>query len=1563
MKTILLLFSMLLISKQLLLAAEIKEITPLTNRVILLHFTEGHVDYPNTLHVNRLDVQKASATSSYTLVSHEDADFDTPYTPTETGRKSKGMEFKKDAPWAGGSADPRSKPWTSEHWVYLMLDKPLKSGKSYTLNTGNLVTNGASWPFVFDEKTSRSEAVHVNTLGYAPEAPKFAYVYQWMGDKGNLNLNAYSKNKFYLYKDNEDEPVYAGNLKKRSNADNPETGQINDTPKQNFIGAEVYECDFTSVTAQGSYTLVVEEIGCSFPFIIGKDPVWEAYYHGARSLYHQRSGIRLAPPFTQADYIRPVNQNTKVTSDDGTNFAGKLLYCTLPWVEWDQGENGGSSQAAIRDASIGNNLDVAGWYHDAGDWDGYFSHQRIPILLMLTYEAVPQRFMDSDLNIPESGNGIPDIIDEASWLIKFNYRLRKELKTKGFSNGGVGGARVAADFFTSVDGSAESHLPSWKESRHTVVTNADAYMTYLYAGQAAQLAYIIKTIGKDPEAFAVEMLDHVEFEQMSYDTVNWIKEAEEAYAWASAPENQPSKHAHYSSELWVYQMYAAASLYRLTDKEIYHSKALSLLENINTKTRLEEDERFGVYTYLMADQADVNETMQEALRTLSVNNAKYCATDAAEKRGLRWGGVFDFPMLVGQATTPWMFEAMMAYAVTGEKQFANVVHTTADYFLGNNPLHTTWMTGVGPRPARGGFHLDSRYLWNNNWMTYPGFVPYGPWSMAYGYEPYKWTIDGVEMEGGQGTWNKDWANFSMYPLMHLWPGHERYNNNIHAPMSTENTIHQQSVYLLMAYGFVNNRNHSNKEAPVKIGSIHLNQSNLHFTKKGEQIILNATIDQHLASFPALKWSSSDQRIAHADAFGRVTAITKGTAVITVSTLDESVSAAVNVNCNWEEINVESISVSPKALEMVVGQKKKIEVSFVPENASNQFVDWSASPTGIIEIDETGTIRAMAQGHARAVAISLNGGKTDSCDVVVHNPVDYTIADFDTVVPVTTEPQTHTGQLYTPNGANDIAFENPMMNAANPSATVVKWERPAGDWKLIGMVLPTSEPQDLSKYAQFQFKYYGSSVREFLIQLISVDGGQIEVRRNVSGADAWQLFAIDLNTNLNLKQFNIFANPTGNPQASIIYMDDFSLAANAATPYNQTTISESQLALNSGESFILQCETEGHPFSWVSSNPDVATVDQYGKVNALRGGMAQIKAVPLYGEHAICEVIVDGGTPSTVVSEMIADFEEITLDWTQGYGAFAWASNVVEITENPSTGSGNYSAKTMLWKRDGTNLWAGCGLQFPIHNSTGWDNLSFQVYSSRVINNIRIEVQLNEEKVGEYTLNELGLEAEKWNTVKYEFSTMGINSKDFSRILFQVAGGSKEEMDVYFDNIKLNTKGNVPVDAIAISPTGTIEKIISDEPFKLMANISPTDATNKNIVWSSSNSNVVTVDQNGMVTIVGAGTALITATSVENPEISDQIWINVTDQTSSKQIRDDQCKVYPNPFGQELIFSKLVNVEKIEIISLSGMILQRVDVNGAAELIINASTFNPGLYFANIHQFSGRKTSIKIMKYK
>ena len=1363
-------------------ASDIIEVLPLTNKVIMVHFDDGSVTYPNTLNVSRLNLVNADKTTSWSFSSSDDADFQATVGPVSLGRKSKGTEFVKDPTWGGSSYDPRTKPWASEHWIYLVFEKELKPGKSYSLNTGSLAANGSKWNLVYEEKNLRSEAVHVNTLGYSANAPKYGYIYQWMGSLGNLDLTAYGGKKFWIYKEGIDLPVKEGNIQKRKSDTNAETSQTNDTPNKNFLGAEVFDCNFSDVTADGNYKLVVEGIGSSYPFKIGTDAIWDAYYNVARALYHQRSGIRLAPPYTAPGYIRPVNQNTKVTSDDGSSFAGKLLYSDYSYMDWADADGGGASQAAIRAAANGKTLDVAGWYHDAGDWDSYWTHQRIPMMLMATWEFAPDRFGDNELNIPESGNGIPDLVDEASWLIKFNYRLRKELKAKGYSNGGVGGARVCADVYTDIDGSAEDHLPSWKESRHTVITKADAFMTYIYAGEAAQFACILKRLGKDPKNFKVEMLDDVDLAKMTKDNVNWITEAEEAYVWASAPANQPAKATNYDASLETYKMYAAANLFRLTGKDEYNTAAKTELTKLQNASSITGDQRFGIYSYLLSTTKKADKNLQSALKNAVISTANTDGISSSNSRACRWGGALGFPMLVGQATTPSVFETLIAACLTGDKKYEDVVHTTADYFLGTNPLHTTWMTGVGPRPASGGFHLDTRY--NNNWVTYPGWIPYGPWSMAYGYTPFTWTIDGVSMQGGAGPWNKDWANFSMYPIMENWPGHERWNSNIHAPMSAENTIHQNTVYGAITYGFVNDRHYTNSASAIKIGSITLDKTSINLTEVGKEEELVPTLDIENATFSTLIWTSSDPRVAYVDELGKITGVTKGTSIITCATLDGSVTASSNVTCDWAEIAVTSISFNPSTLSLFKGQSQIMNIIFNPENASNQYVDYSYSKSGIVKVDENGRLTALAKGIVTVTATSVGGGKTASCEVTVKELIDYTIADFDVVIPITTEPQPFVSQLYSPNGTNDISFDNPMINASNPSAKVVKWGRIAGDWQLIGMVLPTEKNQDLSQFKQFQFKYYGKGIKDFYVALIG-KGGTIEISQNAEGEDCWRLFTYDLSSTDTLKQFNIFVNKTGNPAAMKCYFDDLKLVGVPATWFKGITISDVSLKLTKGDVFQLTADAQGNPFSWVSSDGAVAKVDQQGKVTAVGGGLATIKAVPLYGDAIECIVTVEGAVTPVYKEEVFLDFETIVLDWASGYGAFSWSTDQQMITGNLSVDAANGSSKVYKWTRDLTsNKWGGYAIVLPTKNTNGWEQISFQVYVSAPVTTIRLELFQTDVSQGNFTISNLTIPANTWETVTFSMIDLGMVNKTFDKVLMQIAGGSDVALLTTFsDNLK------------------------------------------------------------------------------------------------------------------------------------------------------------------------------------
>jgi hypothetical protein len=548
-----------------------------------------------------------------------------------------------------------------------------------------------------------------------------------------------------------------------------ETFHKNDSPPDgNFLKADVYECDFSALQRPGRYVLSIDGIGCSFPFDVNPDVYREAFRTVARGLYHNRSGIALEKPYTE--FTRAAPHNPKLTP----GFAGKLIYTTVRFTEW--GSEGGDAKQLL--AGSKGPIESAGWYQDAADWDSYYSHLRVAQELLLAYEMAPGNFSDGELNIPESGNGVPDILDEAAWLPRFCYRLRHELIDKHYGTGGLG-LRIAGDAF----GEDEKTLPdgrkvgqgSWEDVHRTwAASGEDPWSTYRYAGAAAHLAFCLALAQvKDPKG------------------VDWTKEAAEAYAWAqknTRPGDEQKQPA-----LREPRSYAAAALFRLTGEKGYEQQFAADTADITPTTALWDDRQYGPIVYALArDQAQPDAALRQRMRDAVLTTADTLAIEVPTKRALRWGGNWYMPMLVGQQTTPLMLQAAVGYVLTKEtdparaRRYLAALYTTCDYFLGCNALNQTWVTGLGPRYPLQVFHMDAWY--NGKGRFHPGIIPYGPWRK--------------ERDQGQGPWDAAWPYKTLYPPIDSWPGNERWFDNRCSPMNSEFTIHQNLAPAAAIFGFL-----------------------------------------------------------------------------------------------------------------------------------------------------------------------------------------------------------------------------------------------------------------------------------------------------------------------------------------------------------------------------------------------------------------------------------------------------------------------------------------------------------------------------------------------------------------------------------------------------------------------------------------------------------------------------------------------------------------------------------------------------------------------------------------
>lgn len=176
----------------------------------------------------------------------------------------------------------------------------------------------------------------------------------------------------------------------------------------------VWAADFSALQTPGRYVIESGDAK-SDPFTIGDDIYDLALQAGLKAFYFQRTRTALEAPYAVWE---------------GDEFLRKGVSHAHKDVGWD-----------IKDypkKKLKWKVE-AGW-HDAGNYDMYVpSTAPTTQALLMAYEANPDLFPDGHTNIPESGNGIPDILDEALWGVKWvlsvqekdgGFRLRETVMTQ-----------------------------------------------------------------------------------------------------------------------------------------------------------------------------------------------------------------------------------------------------------------------------------------------------------------------------------------------------------------------------------------------------------------------------------------------------------------------------------------------------------------------------------------------------------------------------------------------------------------------------------------------------------------------------------------------------------------------------------------------------------------------------------------------------------------------------------------------------------------------------------------------------------------------------------------------------------------------------------------------------------------------------------------------------------------------------------------------------------------------------------------------------------------------------
>lgn len=406
------------------------------------------------------------------------------------------------------------------------------------------------------------------------------------------------------------------------------TGELSAESNCAFSGETNRTGDFSAVTTPGSYYITCGNLEQSYTFQVADDVYHSALDDSVRMLYLQRCG--------------------SVVEDD--TFGHKACHNTLATIY-----------------GTDEKIDVSGGWHDAGDYGRYVvTGAKTVADLLYAYQTAPQLFQD-DTGIPESGNGVPDILDEARYEIEWMLKMQD-------SSGGVHHKVTCATF--------PGYVMPEEETDELIVTPISTTATADFCGTMALAYEFYQEIDAD---FAKQCLDAGE--------KAWNFLAENPNLIFKNPTDivtgEYGDNSDRDERYW-----AAAQMWQATGKEKY----LTAVESIGVQSGMDSANLgdYGNIAILTMDGIDKDSDVYRKTKNAILRSADtYVADSAKNMFGFSvtqyyqggWGSnmkACNQGILMGYA-----------YQLTGEQKYLNAANADLNYLFGCNPLGICYLTGYG----------------------------------------------------------------------------------------------------------------------------------------------------------------------------------------------------------------------------------------------------------------------------------------------------------------------------------------------------------------------------------------------------------------------------------------------------------------------------------------------------------------------------------------------------------------------------------------------------------------------------------------------------------------------------------------------------------------------------------------------------------------------------------------------------------------------------------------------------------------------------------------------------
>lgn len=618
----------------------------------------------------------------------------------------------------------------------------------------------------------------------------------------------------------------------------------------------------------------------------------------------------------------------------------------------------------------------------------------------------------------------------------------------------------------------------------------------------------------------------------------------------------------------------------------------------------------------------------------------------------------------------------------------------------------------------------------------------------------------------------------------------------------------------------------------------------------------------------VSWTSADPKIASVSSDGTVTAIGPGTTAITAAAAGGAITSKCVVTVLSPAL---AIKISDSRLSLEEGEEATLTASVFPSDATQSTLTWRSDKPEVATVDQDGNVRAVKAGVA-VITVSVSETVFETCTVTVVSRVTGISFDVDEMEILPGESHQLKVTVLPENASvPDVNWSSDNAKVAKVSDTGLVTGLSAGEatihavtkdgGKMATCLVKVGTPvSGISLSKSSASMYVGDSPLVLTATITPSNASDKSVVWSSSDASVASVLA---GSGLDATVTPVAA---GTATITVSTPDGKFSASCVLTVMQHVTgvsISKSSLTLYTGQTETLSAQVKPDDatdtrLTWSSSDKTVATVAN-GLVTALKAGSTQIRVTSFEGGfQAVCNLTVKqhatgldlshstrtiylGQTVTMTATVLPSDASDKSVTWTSSN------SDIVSVTQNGSvTANAMGEAEITATSNDG-GFSKSCKVTViePLVPATSL-TLTPKTMSLNIGESGSLELQILPNDCNEIL---------EWKSSDPSVAT--VNAGDITAL----AAGTTT-ITVRGSNTSASATVTVidPYAVTGVTLDRTTLSLEMGETATLVATVLPEDARDKTVTWSSGNTAVATVDQQGKITTVSPGTAQITVTT-------------------------------------------------------------------------------------------------------